>query len=327
MSVVTESTSQVIAARGHNRRVLTNRQREERWGFFFISPWLIGFALFTLFPMIASLIFTTYDFTLSVPDEAKFIGLDNWRRMLFEDETVWRSLWITIRYAFLSLPIGMIVAFLLAVLLNSKHLMGRAVFRTLFYAPTMIPGIASILIFVQVFNPYTGWVNRIIEVFGIKAMGVTGLRWFDDPNLIYLAFVFIGLYGIGNTIVINLAGLQGVPTELYEAATIDGASWFTSLYRITLPMVSPVIFYNLVLGTIGSLQYFTVPFVINGGSGYPDGTTEFFMIHFFKQTFRFSNMGYGATLAWLIFVIALVATLALFGTSRRWVYYAGESNR
>lgn len=299
------------------------KKREARWGLFFISPWLIGFGIFYLVPMLASLVFSTYSFTLGAPDEARFIGLENWRRMLFEDTKTWESLGVTFKFALISLPIGMITAFMLAVLLNSKNLIGKNLFRTLFYAPTMVPLIAAILIWSSVLNPHTGWMNQLIALFGINAVGINGLRWLDDPNLIYVAYTFIGLYGIGNAILINLASLQGVPTELYEAAEIDGAGWLRRLRSITFPMVTPVIFYNLVLSVVGLLQYFIVPWVLNLGSGYPNGTTNFYMIHFYKQSFTFQNMGYGAALAWLMFIIALLITLVLFATSRYWVYYSG----
>jgi len=302
------------------------RRREALWGLIFISPWLIGFLLFYFFPMAASLAFSFMDFNLTQPDEATFIGLENWSR-LAEDKTLYVSLSTTFTFAAISLPIGMISAFLLAVLLNSEHLLGKNVFRTLFYAPSMIPLIAGILIWSQVLNPTDGWVNRIIEMFGVQARGTNGLRWLNDPNnpnLVFIAYTFIQLWTIGNMMLINLSALQGVPTELYDAARVDGASWLRRLRSITIPMVSPVIFYNLVLSTIGLMQYFIVPWVLTGGSGEPGGRTMYYMVHFFKQAFVFQNMGYGATLAWLMFLIALVITLGLFGTARYWVFYSGE---
>jgi len=299
-------------------------RREAIWGLAFISPWLIGFLLFYLVPMVASLVFSTYDFTLSNPDDAEFIGLDNWRRMLFEDPNTWLTLRVTFAFALISLPIGMLSALFLAVLLNSEHLVGSNIFRTLFYAPTMVPLIAGILIWSQVLDAQTGWVNRGLDELGIEATGADGLRWFDDPWLIYISYTFIGLWGIGNAILINLAALQGVPTALHEAAKVDGAGWFRRLIKITFPMVSPVIFYNLILSTVGLLQYFIVPWVLTGGDGYPEGTTRFVMIHFYKQAFTFQNMGYGASIAWLIFIIGLLITVLLFSTARFWVYYSGE---
>jgi len=169
-------------------------------------------------------------------------------------------------------------------------------------------------------------VNRLIELTGIHAVGSDGLRWLDDPNLVYIAYTFIGLWGIGNAMLINLAGLQGVPTELYEASEIDGAGWWSRLFRITVPMVSPVIFYNLILSVVGLLQYFITPFVLNQGNGYPEGATRFYMINFYKQAFSFQNMGYGSALAWLMFIIALGITIFLFITGRYWIYYAGEKS-
>lgn len=298
--------------------------REARWGLFFISPWLIGFILFYLAPMIASLGFSFFDFTLSNPENTAFVGFNNWQRMLENPET-WESMAITFKFAIISFPIGMILAFSLAVLLNSKDLIGRNLFRTLFYAPTMVPGIASIFIWTQMLNPNTGWINRTLEGLGVQALGANGLRWLDDPSLILIAYTFIGIWGIGNTILIYLASLQGVPTELYEASHIDGAGWWRRLWNITIPMVTPVIFYNLITSFVGLLQYFIVPWVLNNGSGYPDGSTRFFMVLFYKQAFTFQNMGYGSSLAWLLFIVALLITIFLFGTARYWVYYAGES--
>lgn len=277
---------------------LNPKQREEaKWGLIFLSPWLIGFSLFYFIPMIVSFGFSLYDFTLSAPEEAVFVGLDNWIRMLARDPNTWETLFVTFKFALISLPIGMLSAFLLAVLLNSQHLMGKNVLGTLFYAPTMVPLIAAILIWSRVLNPHTGWLNQLIELTGVSAVGINGLRWLDDPNLIYLAYTFIGLWGIGNAILINLASLQGVPTELYESASIDGAGFLRQLWSITIPMVTPVIFYNLVLSVVGLLQFFIVPWVLNLGSGYPEGTTNFYMVYFYKQAFTFQNMGYGATLA------------------------------
>jgi multiple sugar transport system permease protein len=297
---------------------------EAIWGYGFISLWVIGFLIFYFFPMIASFVFTLFDFTLTEPDKAKFIGLANWKRLLFDDPLVWSGLWVTFKFAFISLPIGMLTALFIAVLLNSKHLIARDLFRTLFYAPTMVPAVASLLIWSGYLNPTTGWLNRLIEfIFGFDASSAQGIRWFDDQNLVYIAYTLMGIWGIGNAILYYLASLQSVPSELYEAASIDGASWFRQLWNITLPMISPVIFYNLVLSVIGLLQFFITPYILNGGSGYPNGSTYFYMIHFFKQAFGFLNMGYGATIAWFMFLIALLITLVLFGTSRRWVYYAG----
>jgi multiple sugar transport system permease protein len=275
--------------------------------------------------MVTSLGFTMMDFTLSDPEASTFVGLDNWRRMLFEDPNTWVTMGVTFKFALISLPIGMFAALMLAVLLNSEHLMGRNLFRTLLYAPTMVPLIAAIIIWNQVLNEHTGWVNQGLELLGVQARGADGLRWFNDPDLIYIAYTFIGFWAIGNAMLINLSALQGVPTELFDAAKVDGAGWARRLAKITIPMISPVIFYNLILSTVGLLQYFIVPWVLNNGDGSPEGATRFFGIYFYKQAFTFQNMGYGATLAWLMFIVGLLITLFLFGSARYWVYYSGEN--
>lgn len=301
------------------------KRREARIGYAFIGIWIVGFLAFYLLPMIASFIFSLMDFQLATPDDISFVGFSHWQRMLFNDELVWESMGVTFIFALISLPIGMIIAFGLAVLLNSEDLWFTNIFRTLFYMPSMVPGIAAIFIWQGVLNAQTGWLNRIIQaVTGYEAVGLNGIRWLDDPSTIYIAYTYIGIWGVGNAILINLAGLQGVPTDLYEAAKVDGAGYWRRMWNITIPMVSPVIFYNLVLGLVGLLQYFLTPYVLNGGNGYPEGSTRFYMIHFFNNAFGYADMGYGAALAWLMFIVGLILTIMLFGTARYWVFYAGE---
>ena len=300
-------------------------RREAMWGFFFLTPWIIGFLAFFLVPMVASFIFSMFEFNLATPDLARFVGTANWKRMILDDKEVAFSFMRTFRFALYTLPIGLGTSLFLAILVNSRTLFGKNLFRTLFYLPSMIPLVATVLIWQGVFNEQTGWVNLFIEKgLQIKAMGVDGIRWFATPSLVYFTYSFIGLWGIGNTMLILLAGLQNVPTELYEAATVDGAGWWRRLFHITLPMISPVIFYNLIISVITLLQYFLVPYVLNNGTGFPEGFTRFNMVYFYKQAFTFFSMGYGAALAWLQFVIALILTLVLFGTAKYWVYYASE---
>jgi multiple sugar transport system permease protein len=308
------------------KKRMTNMQKKEaRWGLIFLTPWIIGFLAFYFFPMIASFAFSLYDFNPAVPDQARYIGFDNWRRALLVDTEVRLSFVRTLHFAAISLPIGLGFSLFLAILLNSKNVLGVNLFRTLFYMPTMIPVVATVLIWAGVLNEQTGWINVLIErTTGIKAIGSQGLRWLADPKLVYYAYTMFGLWGVGNAMIIFLAGLQGVPTELYEAAEIDGASWMQRLVRITFPLITPVVFYQLVLGVIYSLQYFLAPFVLNRGTGFPEGMTRFYMVYFYKQSFSFFSMGYGATLAWLMFIFALILTIALFGTAKYWVYYASE---
>ena len=325
MGFVSEVTKAGKSKRLRWRDMSAMKKYEAKWGYAFISLWVIGFFAFYFLPMIASLAFSVLDFQLAKPEDIEFVGFAHWKRMLFDDELVWVSMRVTFVFALITLPIGMIVSFGLAVLLNSKDLIGRDLFRTLFYMPSMIPLIASIFIWSGVLNPQTGWLNRIIEyTTGYPAVGLSGLRWLDDPSLIYFAYTYIGIWGVGNAIIINLAGLQSVPTALYEAARVDGASWLRRLWSITIPMVSPVIFYNLVLGLVGLLQYFLVPYVLNGGNGYPADTTRFYLIHFFNNAFGYADMGYGAALAWLLFIVGMALTLGLFASARYWVYYEAD---
>ena len=299
----------------------------QRWGALFISPWIIGFVLFYFLPMIASFGFSLFDFNLATPDQMSFIGGNNWQRALAQDPEVLASFGKTFKFAAISLPAGMIFSLFLALLLNSRHVRGKVLMRTLFYAPIMIPGVAATLIWSGVLNEQTGWVNQLLQnLLGIQAVGTEGIRWLQDPRLIYYTYTLMGFWGVGNAMIIMLAGLQNVPTELYEAAEIDGAGYFQRLLRITLPMISPVIFYNLIIGVIGLMQYFLVPYVLNGGSGAPQGTTRFIAVWFYKQSFSFFNMGYGATIAWLIFIVGIVLAVVLFGSARYWVYYAGSED-
>jgi multiple sugar transport system permease protein len=306
-------------------RMTKFQKKEALWGLLFLSPWIVGFLLFYFFPMLASFGFSLLNFNPAVPDQAAFIGIQNWERAILFDQEVRLSFIRTLHFAAIALPISLGFALFLAIILNSKNVIGKTLYRTLFYMPSMIPLVASVLIWNGVLNEQTGWINIFIsKLTGIQATGTHGLRWLADPKLVYYAYTMFGLWGVGNAMIIFLAGLQGVPTAFYEAAEIDGASWLQRLYKITIPLITPVIFYQLVLGVIFSLQYFLAPFVLNSGTGFPEGMTRFYMVYFYKQSFSFFSMGYGATLAWLMFLVALFLTIVLFGTAKYWVYYAAE---
>lgn len=292
--------------------------REQRvWGWVFLSPWVIGFLAFTILPILASLVFSFTDFRLTEPESVSFVGLDNYRK-LFVDPLVKVSLGVTLRFALLALPIGIVLPVALAALLDSKWLVGKPFFRTLFYMPYVVPVVSAIFIWQGVLNAQSGWLNRLLRL-----VGVPGPNWLDDVNWIYPALVIIGLWGIGNAFLITLASMQAVPTAFYEAARVDGASAWARFRHITLPMISPVIFYNLVLAVIGLMRYFEVPFILSNGTGRPGDSTMFFNIHFYKTSFVFFDMGYGSALAWLLFVITMVFTGLLFYSARHWVFYAG----
>jgi ABC-type sugar transport system permease subunit len=293
--------------------------REARWGYLFLAPWLIGFLVFTLAPMIASLAFTFTNLSLAQDQPLSFVGFRNWQTLLGDRQT-WDSLAVTVRFALLQLPIALVLPFLVAIGLNSRYLKGPGLFRVLFFLPYVIPFVSGVLIWQGMLNLETGWINGFLRFTGIQ----NPPNWLNDTAFVYPALVFIGVWGIGSGIIVNLAGLRGIPTELYDAANIDGAGWWGSLRHVTLPMMSPVIFYTLVLSIVDVLQYFLVPLVINNGTGEPGGQTFFFNLYLYKTFFTYQNMAYGATLAWLLFIVTLVTALVVFRTSRRWVYYAGE---
>ncbi|HTI29336.1 MAG TPA: sugar ABC transporter permease [Methylomirabilota bacterium] len=294
-------------------------RREALWGYVFLSPWIVGFLALTLIPMAATLVFTFTNIDLAQNEPVRFVGLDNYARLL-ADGDAWRSLLVTFKYAALSLPVGLIIPFGIALLINSRYIRGRAAFRVLFFLPYVVPFVAGVLIWEGMLNAESGWVNGFLHFIGIAHPP----NWLNEPGVVYPALVTIGIWGIGAGIIINLAGLQGIPTELYDAANIDGAGWWKTLRHITLPLMSPVIFYTLILGMVEVLQYFLVPLVINNGTGDPGGSTLFFNLYLYKVFFTYQDMSYGATLAWLLFAITLAISLLLFWSARRWVYYAGE---
>lgn len=305
--------------RGDTMRSL-HRSRQI-WGFIFLSPWIIGFIAFTAFPIFASLILSFTNFNLSDAQNIRWVGLDNYDRLLNRDRLVGVSLLATLRFAVIALPLSIVLPILLAALLNAKQLFGKRIFRTLFYMPYMVPVVSAVYIWQGMLNSESGWINRFLRLFNLR-----GPNWLTDIFWIYPALNIIGLWGIGNAFLITLAGMQAVPTELYEAARVDGAGPLRRFRHITLPMISPVIFFNLVLTVIGLFRYFEVPYILSQGTGRPGNSTMFYTIHIYRNAFVFQNMGYGAALAWLLFAIAFAATIFLFYTARYWVHYASGEN-
>jgi multiple sugar transport system permease protein len=292
---------------------------EARWGLIFLSPWIIGFLAFTLLPMIATFVFTLTNVNLNQATPLRFVGLDNYTRALSDSQT-WESLGVTFKFALLALPVAVILPLLVALLLGSRHLRGAGVFRVLFFLPYVVPFVAGVLIWQSMMNSDSGWIAM-----ALRAIGVTDPpNWLEDPAWIYPGLVLLGLWGIGGGVIVYLAGLRGIPSELYDAARIDGAGPWASFVNVTLPMLSPVIFYTLILAIVDVLQYFLVPLVLHGGTGEPGGTTLFLNLYIYKSFFAYQDMSYGATLAWILFAITLAVTLVIFASARRWVYYAGE---
>jgi multiple sugar transport system permease protein len=311
-------------------------RREMRLGLIFLSPWIIGFIAFTFLPIIASLVFSFMDLRITdgILSAPTFVGLKNWAALFTDPQLglnplTWgrsstpSSLWITIRFALIALPVGIFVPLGVAMLMNNKHLVGTYFFRSLFYMPYIVPFVAAVFLWGGVLNPETGWVNRGLMAMGFPRESLP--NWANDVNWVYPTYVIMGIWGIGNAMLIFLAGLQGVPTELYDACKVDGANPWQAFWNVTFPMISPVIFFNLVLSIVGLFQYFLVPLVVNSGTGRPGGATMFYNLYLYRTFFTFQNMSYGSTMAWLLFIIILVITIILFATARYWVYYAGES--
>lgn len=313
------------------RRLGPIARREMRNGLLFLTPWIIGFLAFTLLPIVATLLFSFMD--ASITDgfsNIKLVGFQNYVTVM-NDPRIWNtaqtsslgSMWITIRFGLIALPIGIFLPLGIALLMNNKHLKGQNLFRSLFYMPYIIPFVASVYLWAGVLNPETGWVNRALLSFGFPKESLPG--WANDINWVYPAYVLFGIWGIGNAFLTMLAGLQGVPTELYDAAKVDGAGVVATFFNITFPMISPIIFFNLILSIVGLFQYFLVPLAFNQGTGDPGGSTMFYNLYLYKTFFQFQNMSYGSTLAWVMFVFILIVTAFLFWSARFWVYYAGES--
>src|SRR5688572_18448851 len=315
-------------------------RRELRQGMWFLSPWIIGFLAFTLIPLFATLFFTFIDLNITdgIMSPPKWVGLRNYITLWNDNQagvnpSSWfrggtpPALWVTLAFGLIALPVGIFAPLGLAVLLNHRHLKAPMLLRSLFYMPYIVPFVAAVFLWGGMLNPETGWINRFLLWAGV-ARGDVPL-WANSGagewGWIYTTYVLMGIWGIGNAILIMIAGLQGVPTELYDAATVDGANGWQTFWKVTFPMISPVIFYNLTLSIVGLFQYFLVPLVVNAGTGRPGGFTMFYNLLLYKTFFTYQDMSYGATLAWVLFAIILAVTLLLFGTAKYWVYYAGES--
>lgn len=307
------------------------RRREALTGYLFISPWILGFIIFTIGPMIASFYYSLTDFDIINPPV--WNNFANYKKIfsgiveailthdskMLGDPIFWQSLKVTLTYAVMALPLGLIVGFFLALLLNQK-ISGVNLWRTIYFLPSVIAGVAVALLWSRIFNPRTGILNAVIQaIFHVKGPG-----WLTDPTWAVPALVIMGLWGVGGGMIIYLAGLQGVPTDFYDAAKVDGANLFQRFRHITLPMMTPVIFYNLVLGMIGTFQYFTEVYVMTEGTGDPVRATLFYNLYLYQNAFRYNQMGYASTMAWILFIIVLILTLLVFRSSDLWVYYEGE---
>ena len=292
----------------------TSLARREAVTFYLaISPWLIGFLLFTLGPMLLSLYvsFTDWDL-LTSPVWNEF---ENYRQML-DDNRFLQAMKVTVLYTLVYVPLDMIGGLALALLVRAR-LRGISIFRTIYYLPTVFSGVAFVVVWMWMLNPRGGLINLILAQFGI-----VGPRWLLDPDLALWSLIMMSFWGWGRSMVIFLAGLQTIPGELYEAAAIDGAGSFRQFTFITLPLLTPTIFFNLVLSVIFTFQTFTSAFVATDGG--PLDATLFLVLYIYKQAFQFFNMGYAAAIAWILFIVIMIFTLLLVRSQRFWVFYLGE---
>lgn len=295
-------------------------RRERFWGLLFVSPWIIGLLAFFVIPLGASLIISFTNFELVDQDgvDTGFVGFDNWSR-LFTDDDVRNGFWVTAKFALMFIPASIGIPLALAYLLTSDRLYGKGFFRVMFFLPTMVPLVASMIIWRFYLNVESGWLARMIEFVGLPSPNFLGDELYVLPSLI-----LIGTWGVGNAMIVFIAALNAVPKDLYEAARIDGASKYRLFRHITWPMISPITFYNVVISLVGLGQYFLVPFVLQGLEGRPNGASRFYTLVFYEQTFSFFQAGYGAALAWAMFAVVFALTILLFWSARFWVHYEFE---
>lgn len=294
----------------------TSNQQAKQYlvGYLFISPWLVGFLAFTFWPFLQSiyLSFTRYN----IVSPAKWVGLANYQMLLTQDEIFWKSAWVTVKYAIIAVPLAIFAGVVLALLLN-VNVKGITVFRTIFYLPSIVPTVASSVLFMWLLNPNVGLINRILALVGIQ-----GPAWLNTAPWAFYSLVFMALWGVGGSMVIYLAGLKDIPVHLYEAATLDGANSVKKMRHITLPMMTPVIFFNLIMGIIGSFQYFTQAYVITPTGG-PQDSTYFYSLYLYNRAWKYMDMGYASAMAWMLFLVIIVLTGLVFRTQKKWVHYGG----
>ncbi len=289
------------------------RGRDARVGILFALPWIFGFLAFTTYPVVASLAYSFTDFSILRPP--KFIGLSNYVE-LAHDTVFLISLKNTLFYVAGAVPLGTVVAIALALLLNTK-VRGMPLYRTMFFLPTLVPMVAQATLFSWVFNGDYGLLNA-----GLKKVGVHPPNWMGDPAWTKWTLILIAIWGCGQAMVIYLAGLQDVPVSLYEAAELDGARTWNKTRHVTLPMLSPVILFNVVMGIIGSIQIFALPYVLFQGAG-PARSAYFYAGYLFDNAFTFQRMGYASALGWVLFLITLALTFLSLKLSERHVHYEG----
>jgi len=303
----------------HTNSLQQMRKQERRLGYIFASPWLLGLVIFGAFPILASfyLSFTSYNM-VGVP---RFIGTTNYQALFFNDNLFWKSLWNTLYHVFLSVPLGLIVGIMLALLLNSK-IRGIGIYRTLFYLPNVVSIVAMSLLWLWLFQPNFGLINQVLSPF-YNLLNMEPLGWYRDSNISKLTLVLMGLWTAGGSMIIYLAQMQDIPKDYYEAAQIDGANGLQQIIKITLPLMTPSIFFNFIMGIIVGFQVFTVAYIMTGGG--PGRSTYYFGYYLFDKMIQDNNMGQASAMAWVLLVVTLVITLLAL-TLNKYVFYLGEQD-
>ena len=276
-------------------------------------PWVIGFFAFTFGPIVASFYYSLTEYQVVKPPV--WVGLDNYQRLL-EDDLFWKSLRVTSLFVLVSVPVGLVLSFLVALLMNQR-VKGVGFWRTLFYLPNLVPLVGSTMLWLWIFNPEFGLLNGFLD-----QIGINGPLWLRSQTWALPSLILMSLWSVGASTLIYLAGLQGVPTDLYDAVEVDGGGAWAKFWTVTIPQMSPVIFYNLILGIIAGFQVFAQPLIMtNGGPRY---STLFVVLYLYQNAFTNFRMGYASAIAWVLFLIILVLTIFTFRVSRSWVYYEGE---
>ncbi|WP_044288867.1 carbohydrate ABC transporter permease [Robinsoniella sp. KNHs210] len=294
------------------------KARESVYGYIFILPWLIGIFCFVMGPLIFSFITSFTDYNMMKMD---FTGLTNYKKMFFEDQLFWKSLQNTVVYALINIPLVTIGGVVVACILN-RSIFGLRTFRTIYYLPSIMVGVGTYFLWMLLLDPANGLVNTIL-----KFVGITGPGWLTDPNWTKPAIILMHLWGLGGQMLLYLARLQSIPTEYYEAASIDGASGFKRFTKITVPLLSPIIFYNLTIGIIGAFQIFQEGYIFSGdGTGNPAGSLLFYNVHLWNQAFKNFKTGYANAMCWFLFAIIMVLTIFNQKGSKKWVYYEEGDN-
>lgn len=295
-----------------HRRSIGIEKKKARLGVLFTLPWIVGLLVFYAYPLISSIYYSLTTYSILSP--GKFIGLRNYSN-LFSDPLFWKSVSNTLYFTAISVPVNIVVGIIIALLLNQK-IRGVGLYRTIFFIPTLVPIVATATVWKFLMDSQYGLFNQMLNM-----LGMASIPWLTSEVYSKLSLVMIAAWGVGQAIIINLAGLQDISPTYYEAAEVDGATGWQKMRNITLPLLTPVIFYNVVMGTINALQSFTLPYAITGGEGTPVNSLLFYVMYLYNNAFGYMKMGYASAMAWILFVIIMALTLVIFGSSKRWVHY------